>query len=86
MIQLQEYHGSGESTGPYSYNAVASGAPIVLVQLATVYQTRPRQVRYHGFEKEIQRVARLPPTTERYINLFPFEDCTDLTRRLGTSK
>ena len=57
-----------------------------LVQLATIYRTSHGQVRYHDFEKEIQRVARLPPTNERYMNLFPFEDCTDLNRRLRTLK
>ena len=57
-----------------------------LVQLATMYQTSPGQVRYHDFEKEIQRVAHFPPTNEMYINLFPFEVSTDLSRRLATSK
>ena len=74
MVQLQEYHRLGQLTGRYPYNAVAPGATIDLVQLATIYQTSPGQVRYNDFEKEIQRVARLPPTNERYINLFPFED------------
>ena len=86
MVQLQEYHPLGQSTSPYPYNVVARGAPINLVQLATIYRTSPGQVRNHNFEKEIQRVARLSPTNERYIHLFPLEDCTDLTRRLGTSK
>ena len=59
---------------------------IEFVQLATMYRTSPRQVRYPDLEKEIQRVARVPPTNERYINLFPFEDYTDLARCLGASK
>ena len=83
MVLLQEYHRLGQSTGPYPYNAVAPGAPIELVKLATIYKTSPRQVRYHHCEKEIQRVAPLQSTNERYINLFPFEDSIDLTRRLG---
>ena len=81
MVQLQEYHRMGQSTGQYPHNAVAPGAPIDSVQLATIYQTSPGQVRYHDFESDIQRVARLPPTNERYINLFPFEDCTDSDSR-----
>ena len=86
MVQLQEYYRLGESTGPYAYNAVASGAPINLVQLATIYQTGPGQIRYHDFDKEIRRVARLHITNEEYINLFPFGDAADLARHLGTSK
>ena len=86
MVQLQEYHRVGQSTGPYAYNAVSPGAHIDLVQLATIYQTSPGQVRYYDFDKEIRKIARLPPTNERYINLFSFEDSNDLTRRLGTSK
>ena len=86
MIQLQEYHQLPQSTGPYAYNAVAPGAPIGLVKLARIYQTAPGQVRYYDFDKEIRRVARLNSTNERYLNLFPFEDTTDLSRRLGTSK
>ena len=86
MVQLHEYYGLGESTGPDAYNAVAPGAPIDLVQLATIYQTGPGQIRYYDLDKEIRRVARLHSTSEEYINLFPFEDATDLVRRLGTSK
>ena len=40
-VQLQEYFRLGEQTEPYAYNAVAPGAPIDLVQLATIYQTGP---------------------------------------------
>ena len=86
MVQLQEYHRPGQSTVPYAYHAVAAGAPIDLVQLATIYQTRPGQIRYYDFEKEIRRGARLHSTNEAYVNLFPFEDAADLTRRLGTLK
>ena len=86
MVQLQEYHRLGQLTGPYAYNAVAPGAPIDLVQLATIYQTGPGRIRYYDFDKEIRRVARLHSSNEAYLNLFPFEDTTDLTRRLGTSK
>ena len=39
MFELQEYHQLGQSTGPYAYSSVAQGAPIDLVQLATIYQT-----------------------------------------------
>ena len=86
MVQLQEYYRLGESTGPYAYNAVAPGAPIDLVQLATIYKTGPGQIGYHDFHKEIRRVARLYSTSEEYINLFPFVDAADLVQRLGTSK
>ena len=86
MVQLQKYYRLGESTGPYAYNAVAPGAPIDLVLLATIYQTGPGQIRYYYFDKEIRRVARLHSTSVEYINLFPFEDVADLGRRLGTSK
>ena len=86
MVQLQEYHRPEQSTGPYAYNAVAPGAPINLVQLAAIYQTGPGHVRYYDFDKEIRRVARPHSTNEAYLNLFPFEDATDLLRRLGTSK
>ena len=86
MVQLQEYYRLGESTGLYAYNAVAPGAPIDLVQLATIYQTGPEQIRFYDFNEEIRRVARLHSTSEEYINLFPFEDATDLVRRLGTWK
>ena len=48
-IQLQEYFRLGEQTEPYAYNAVAPGAPIDLVQLATIYQTGPGRLRYHDF-------------------------------------
>ena len=41
VVHLREYYRFGESTGPYAYNAVAPGAPIDLVQLATIYQTGP---------------------------------------------
>ena len=44
---------------PYAYNAVAPGAPIDLVQLATIYQAGPGQIWYYDFDKEIRRVARL---------------------------
>ena len=53
MVRLQEYYRLGESPGPYAYNAVAPGAPIDLVQLATMYQTGPGQIRYYNFDKEI---------------------------------
>ena len=81
-----QYYRLGESTGQYAYNAVAAGAPIDLVQLATIYQTGPGQIRYYDFDKVIRRVARLHSTNEEYINLFPFEDATDFARRLGTLK
>ena len=86
MVQLQEYFGLGDSTGPHAYNAVAPGAPIDLVRVAMIYQTGPGQIRYYDFHKESRRVARLHSTNEEYINLFPFEDAVDLVRRLGTSK
>ena len=85
MFQLQEYYRLGESTGPDAYNAVAPGAPMDLVQLATIYQTRPGQIRYYDFDKDIRRVARLQSTSEEYINLSLFEDAADLVQRLGTS-
>ena len=85
-VQLQKYYRLGESTGPYAYNAVAPGAPIDPVQLATIYQSGPGQIRYYDFDKEIRRVARLHSTNEEHINLFPFEDVTDLAQRLRTSK
>ena len=71
MVQLQEYYRLGQSTGPYAYNAVALGAPIDLVQLATIYQTGPGQIRYYNFDQEIRRVARVHSTQEAYLNLFP---------------
>ena len=86
MVQLREYYRLGESAEPYAYNAVAPGAPINLVQLATIYQTGPGQIRYYDFDKVIRRVARLHSTSEDDINLFPIEDAADLLRRLGTSK
>ena len=86
MVQLQEYYQLGESTGPYAYNDVIPDAPIDLVQLATIYQIGPGQIRYYDFDKEIRRVARLRSTSEEYINLFPCENAADLVRRLGTSK
>ena len=86
MVQLQKYHRHGQSTGPYAYNAVTPGAPIDVVQLATIYQTGPGQIRYSDLDKEIPRVVRLHSTNEVHLNLFPFEDAADLTRRLGTSK
>ena len=86
MVQLQEYYRLGESTEPYTYNTVAPGAPIDLVQLATIYQTGPGQIGYHDFDKEIRQVARLHSTGEEYINLFPFVDAADSVGRLGTSK
>ena len=64
----------------------APGAPVDLVQLAMVYQTGLGHVRYYDFHKETGRFARLHWTSEAYLNLFPFEDATDLTRRLRTSK
>ena len=85
-VQLQEYYPLGESTGPCAYNTVGPGAPIDLVQLATIYQTGPGQIRYYDVDKKIRRVARLHSTNEEYINLFPFEDVADLVRCLGTSK
>ena len=86
MVQIQEYHRLGQSTGPYAYNAVTPEAPIDRVQLATIYQTGPGHVRYYDFDKEIRRFACLHPTDETYLNLFLFENSTDLGRRLGTSK
>ena len=53
MVQLQEYYRLGESTGPHAHNAVAPGAPIDLVQLATIYQTVPEQSGYHDFDQKI---------------------------------
>ena len=86
VVQLQEYYRLGEQTEPYAYNAVAPGAPSDLVQLATIYQTGTGRLRYHDFDKEIQRVARLYSTSKEYVNLFPFVDAADLVRRMGTSK
>ena len=86
MVQLQEYYRLGESTGLYTYNAVPPGASIDLVQLATIYQTGPEQIRYYGFDKEIRGAARLHSTNEEYINLFPFKDTADLAQPLGTWK
>ena len=63
MVQLQRLYGLGESTGPYAYNAVAPSGPIDLVQLATISQTGPGQIRYYDFDKEIRRVARLHSTS-----------------------
>ena len=85
VVQLQEYYQLGESTGPYAYNAVAPGAPIDLVQLATITRL-DLDIGYHDFDKEIRRVARLHSTSEEYVNLFPFVDAADLVRRMGTSK
>ena len=86
VVQLEEYYRLGEWTGPYAYNAAAPGAPIHLVQLATIYQPGTGQIRYHDFDKDIRRVARLHSTSEEYVNLFPFLDAADLVRRTGTSK
>ena len=86
MVQLQEYYRLGESTGPYAYNAVAPGAAIDVVQLATICQTGPGRIGYYDCDNEIRRVVRLPSTSEEYINLFTFVDDADLVRRLGTSK
>ena len=86
MVQLQEYYRLGELTGPHAYNAVARGAPIDLVQLATTYQTGPGQIRYYDFDKKIRRAARLHSTNEEYLNLFTLGDAADLTRHVGTSK
>ena len=85
MVQLQEYHRLGKSTGPYAYHAVAPGAPIDLIQLGRIYQTGPGHVRYYDFHKEIRRVACLHSTNEAYLNLFSFEDATYLSRHLATS-
>ena len=79
MVQLQEYYQLGELTAPYAYNVVAPGAPIDLVQLATIYQTGTGQIRYYDFDKEIRIVTRLHSTNEEYLNLFTFEDPADLT-------
>ena len=85
-MQLQEYNRLGESTGPYAYNAVAPGAPIDLVRLATIYQTGPGRIGYHDFDKEIRRIARLHSTNEEYVNLFPFVDAANLVQHMGTTK
>ena len=85
-VQLHEYFQLGEQTEPYAYNDVAPGAPIDLVQLATIYQTGPGRLGYHDFDKAIRRVAALHSSSEEYVNLFPFVDAGDLVRRLGTSK
>ena len=85
-VQLQEYFRLGQQTKPYTYNAVAPGAPIDLVQLATIYQTGPGRLGYHNFDRAIQRVAALHSSSEGYANLFPFVDAADLVRRLGTPK
>ena len=85
-VQLQEYFRLGEQIEPYAYNAVAPGAPIDLVQLATIYQTGPGRLGYHDFDKAIRRVAALHSSNEEYSNLFPFVDAPELVRRLGTSK
>ena len=53
-VQLQEYFWLGEQTEPYAYNAVAPGAPIDLVQLATTYQNGPGRLGYHDFDKAIR--------------------------------
>ena len=62
------------------------GAPMDLVQLSTTYHISTGRVTYHNYEREIQRVARLPPTVERNISLFPFGNCADPTRPLGILK
>ena len=85
-VQLQEYSPLGEQTEPYAYNAVAPGAPIDLVQLATTYHTGPGRLGYHDFDKAIRRFAALHSTSEEYVNLCPFMDAADLVRRMGTSK
>ena len=85
-VQLQEYFRLGEQAEPYAYNAVAPGAPIDLVQLATIYQTGPRRLGYHDFDKAIRRVAALQSTSEEYVNFFPFMHAAHLVRRMGTSK
>ena len=54
VVQLQEYYRLGEWTGPYANNAVAPRARIDLVQLTTIYQTCPGQIRYYNFDKEIR--------------------------------
>ena len=74
MVQLQEYHRMGQSSGPYPYSALTLGAPINLLQLSTAYQIASREITYHDFQKEIQRVTRLPPNEERYTDLFPSEN------------
>ena len=86
MVQLQEYYRLGKWTGRYTYNAVAPGAHIDLVQLSTIYQTGPGQLRYYNFDEEIQRVGRLHSTNEEYINLFSFQNTADLVQHLGTLK
>ena len=58
-VQLQEYFLLGEQIEPYAYNAVAPGAFIDLVQLATIYQTGPGRLGYHDFDKAIRRVEAL---------------------------
>ena len=78
MVQLQEYHRTGQSSGPYPYSALTLGAPIDLLQLSTAYQIASGEITYHDFQKEIQRVARLPPNEERYTDLFPSKNSGDL--------
>ena len=86
VVQLQEYYGLGEQTEPYAYTAVAPGAPIDLVQRATIYQTGPGRLGYHDFDKAIRRVAGLQSTNKEYVKLFPFVDAAELVRRMGTTK
>ena len=63
-----------------------NGAPIDLVQLATIYQTGPGRLGYPNFDKAIPRVAGLHSTSEEYVNLLSYVDAADLVRRRGTSK
>ena len=63
----------------------SAGAPIDVVQLSMTYQIASGQITYQDFQKEIQRFPRLPLTDKRFKNLFPFENCGYLRRRLGTS-
>ena len=73
MVQLQEYHRLSQLNGPYPYDVVAPVAPIDLVQLGMTYQVATADITHHNFDEDIQRVARLPPTHKRNVNLFPFE-------------
>ena len=65
MVELQEYHLLGQSSGPYPYNEVASGARIEFVQVLTTYHVATGEITYHNFEKEIQtcKDAHLLPRT-----------------------
>ena len=65
---------------------VTPGSPIVLVMLFRTYDMNTGRVHYHDLERDVQNVARLPPTDESCIRLFPFEDCAHLIRHLVTLK